>query len=119
MTERTIINVTATLEDLLAEIVGRQPDLVKIADWPGLARQLQRRLEESGLRLVLAGTTAERRLAPVGPLRRDDTAVALVIDGRTAIVKSNGVSLRSVPRGLARQMAADLATQAFDDMVPR
>ena len=112
-----IINVTAALEEILADVVGQQPEKVQLADWGGIARRMQMLLEQKGLHVaLLPSRNAQSRFMPPGPFERDEAAVILIQHKRIAIVKSTGAPLDSIPWGLAVQLWHDMFEDGLKDL---
>lgn len=114
-----IINVTATLEEILAEVVGQSPELVQVKDWNQLARMIQGRLDDRGLYI------AERLKHPVlsGHIRPSDMVVAVAHGPKQAIVRSDASALSLMPAAVLEKampdLWKDLFAQALEDLNSR
>lgn len=105
-----LINITETLEDIMADVVGQSPELVQLKDWNQLARMIQGRLDDRGLYI------ASRPEHPVltGRIRPNDMVVAIAHGHRQAIVRSDASSLSLMPFSVLEQAMPDLWNDLFE-----
>ncbi len=111
-----LIHVTGVLETLLAECVGQAPELVTLGDWRTMALRLSRRLEESGLHLGAAGTSAQQRSRIAGPLRAGEVVLALADGPDQTVVMSVGLPMHTLPDGVQHQVWRDMLEQGIIDL---
>jgi hypothetical protein len=48
-----LVSTTQSLEEILSDAVGTQPEMVRLKDWAGIARRIEMLLEMRGLRIAM------------------------------------------------------------------
>lgn len=110
-----IINISSTLEAILADCIGNAPEAVKLQDWRGISLRVMRLLEESGLRIYGRPAKADR-FTPPGPINRDETVLIVWTYGHMAIINSRGAPMAALPRGLTEQLWRGMLNDALEQL---